>query len=85
MKNRIKHGSKQMNRELDHGQMTISCTRGHPPIVMVTAGFYALKEAGAKRTIIAFSCTKCHRTLYVTSECPYAVTQEILDAMDVTP
>jgi hypothetical protein len=74
-----------MRRELDHAQMTISCTRGHPPIAMATAGFYALKEAGAKRTIIAFSCTKCHRTLYVTSEAPYAINQEMLNEIDETP
>jgi hypothetical protein len=74
-----------MKRSLDHEQMIISCTRGHPPVAMATAGYYALKEAGAKRTIIAFSCTMCHRTLYVMAECPYAIDQETINTMDVTP
>jgi hypothetical protein len=74
-----------VRRELDHEQMTISCTRGHPPVAMATAGFYALKEAGAKRTIIAFACVKCCRTLYVTSEAPYAINQEMRNEIDDTP
>jgi len=47
-----------MKRSLDHEQLAISCVRGHPPVMMKTAGYYALKEAGAPKTILGFSCPR---------------------------
>ncbi len=73
-----------MSRELEFGQMTIACTRGHQPELMKDAGYYALKEAGAPMTILAFACPTCHRRLFVTRELPHP-DRETLNAIDTTP
>lgn len=54
-----------MKRSLDHHHVDIRCTNGHPGESMGPAGFYALKEAGAPFTIIAFRCGRCHREVFV--------------------
>lgn len=71
-----------MRRSLEHAQIEIVCSNAHEPHQMNEAGFYALKEAGAKRTIIAFKCPQCRRTLFITEESPYAPD---LEAIDSTP
>jgi hypothetical protein len=46
---------------------------------MGPAGFYAIKEAGAPFTILAFRCGRCHRELFVTEQvpCELFVTEQV--------
>lgn len=75
-----------MTRTLEHGQMVIECAQRHAPLEMKPAGFYALKEAGAAMTIIAFKCEVCHRTLYVTEEVPQSKPAAVdIESLDQTP
>ncbi len=67
-----------MKRALQHDHITIA----HCGQLMLDAGFYSLKEAGAKATIIAFKCTRCFKTLYVTDECPYEPDLAAIDATE---
>jgi hypothetical protein len=47
---------------------------------------YALREAGAPFTILAFRCGHCHRELFVTESVPYGPpTAAMLQEIDETP
>jgi hypothetical protein len=53
---------------------------------MASVGFYALREAGAPFTIIAFRCGRCQRELFVTEAVPYGPpTAAMLQEIDETP
>ncbi len=72
-----------MKRSFDTDHVVISCQRGHSPLPMKGA-YYALKEAGAPRTILGFTCPRCFRTLYVTDDDAYvAPSVEVLAEIDV--
>ncbi len=71
-----------MKRSLDTDHLVISCQHGHPLLVMKGA-YYSLKEAGAPRTILGFSCSTCFRTIYVTDDYAcVAPSREVLAEMD---
>lgn len=75
-----------MKRSLDYDQVDVRCTRGHSGESMAPVGFYALREAGAPFTILAFRCERCRRELFVTESVPYGPpTAAMLQELDETP
>jgi hypothetical protein len=75
-----------VKRSLDHHHADVRCTNGHSGELMEPAGFYALKEAGAPFTILAFRCGRCHRELFVTEQVPYGhPSAAMLQEIDETP